>query len=273
MIMKTTLMLFCSALAIFASGCAFGQLPTYKWTATVNVLGEDGAPVTEANVSVSYTILPPPSDPNQKSYGEIKGTTDTNGMFSASHTDSSWDLGINIEKAGYYTAHIGLELYQPGQMDDKTVATNRNPTISLTLKKIGKPIAMYAKRLNTHVPDLDMPVGLDLEIGDWVTPYGKGVKTDVVFTRHSAKSADGESNYTLTVTFPKAGDGIQGFSVPDAEKGACFARPMKHRRTGINRSGYKQRIESREGRLKPIETRAGITSSASAPSWTKTAVS
>ncbi len=225
MIMKNTLIMFGSALAIFASNCAFGQLPAYKWTATVNVVGQSGSPVTNANVAVSYTILPPPLDPNQKSYGEIKGTTDAKGCFSASHTDSSWNFGISIEKAGYYTTHIAHELYQPGQMDDNTVAENRNLAITLKLKTIGTPIAMYAKRLNTHVPDLNKPVGFDLEMGDWVTPYGKGKNADLFFTRHFYKSADGESDNTLTVSFPKAGDGIQEFSVPELEEGSALRSP------------------------------------------------
>ena len=84
---------------------------------------------------------------------------------------------------------------------------------------------MYAKSLNTYVPDLDKPVGYDLLAGDWVTPYGKGNNTDINFTGHLDKRADGESDFTLTVSFPKAGDGIQEFTVPEAEKGSGLRSP------------------------------------------------
>src|ERR1700761_7068096 len=94
-----------------------------------------------------------------------------------------------------------------------------NPVETLVLKKISKPIAMYARRLNTHVPALDKPVGFDLMAGDWIAPYGKGVNTDVLFSGHFDKRADSESDFTLTVSFPKVGDGIQEFTMPDAEKG------------------------------------------------------
>ena len=32
-------------------------------------------------------------------------------MFSASHTDTSWDLGVTAEKVGYYNTHIGYQFY------------------------------------------------------------------------------------------------------------------------------------------------------------------
>ncbi|HTY88067.1 MAG TPA: hypothetical protein VMB80_11425 [Candidatus Acidoferrum sp.] len=234
--MKNTLIPLCLALVYLTIGCAFGQLlPTYKWAATVKVVGEDGAPVAGADVAVSYNILPAPSDPNQKSYGEIKGLTDTNGMFSASHTDSSWSLGINIEKAGYYTTHIGHELYQPGQLDDKTVAASRNPTIAVTLKKIGKPIPMYAKRINsepvifkkTGRPPIAFTnsVGYDLMAGDWVAPCGKGQATDLVVTEAFDKKSVSDYDYKLTISFPNAGDGIQEFAVPETEKGSGLRSP------------------------------------------------
>lgn len=207
----------------------------HKWTVTVKVIGEDGAPVTGANASVQYSILPPPSDPNQKSYGEIKGVTNTNGMFSASHTDRSWGLAIIVQKSGYYTAHIGHEFYVPGQMDEKTVTANRNFEQTLVLKKIGKPIPMYAKWINSEPPIFKKTgrppiaftnsIGYDLMAGDWVAPYGKGQATDLVFTEEFNKKSITDYYYKLTISFPNAGDGIQEFAGPDAEKGSGLRSP------------------------------------------------
>ncbi len=170
-------------------------------------------------MSVQYTLPPPPGrNPEEGGdWRQVKGLTDDKGMFTASHTDSSWTLGIVVEKTGYYTTHIGHDLYVPEQFEDKTVVASRNPTLTLVLKKVGKPIAMYARRLNTHVPALDKPVGFDFMAGDWIAPYGKGVNADMLFTGHFDKHTDGESDFALTVSFPKAGDGIQEFSVRDAD--------------------------------------------------------
>lgn len=213
MIMKTQLTtLLCLTLTALASGCAFGQaqLGPHKWTATIKVVGEDGNPIAGAGVAVSYTLPPlPNSNPDEgANWGEAKGLTDDNGDFSASHTDSSWGLGINVEKVGYYPTHAGHDLYVPGQFDDKTVAASRNATITLVLKKIGNPIAMYAKKEETKMPKENEPVGFDLMAGDWVAPYGTGKTADVFFTVHRKITTPQEFDADLELTFPNTGDGI-----------------------------------------------------------------
>ena len=201
MIMKNALILLSLILAVLTNSCAFGQTPAspdqfgpHKWTATVKVIGEDGNPIVGADVACQYTVPTKPNSSDQ-TYGEVKGVTDTNGMFSASHTDSSWDLGASAQKDGYYNTHIGYQFY----FDDK----RRNPSFTLMLKEIGKPIAMYAKAVNLGVPVFNRPVGFDLEAGDWVVPNGNGATTDFLFT---------VTNSTIVVSFPNAGDGIQGFT-------------------------------------------------------------
>jgi len=136
----------------------------------------------------------------------MDGLTDTNGIFGASHSAHSGILGFAAEKAGYYTTRepsydLGFT-YDPAKW---------NPTQTIVLKKIGKPTAMYAKRLNTHVPVLDKPVGFDLMAGDWIAPYGKGKETDMIFTVHLDQRAESDFDYKLVVSFPNPGDGIQLF--------------------------------------------------------------
>lgn len=210
MIMKNVLTLLCFALAILTNGCAFGQLAANPWTATINVVGEDGNPVVGADVVVSYTLPPQPGqNPEEGGVGgQIKGLTDANGTFSASHADTSWGIGINVEKTGYYTAHIGHQLYRHGQFDGNTVFVSRNPNITLVLKRIGKPIAMYAKKEETKIPKEDAPVGFDLMVGDWVAPYGAGKNADVLFTVHRQITSPQEFDAGLELTFPNPGDGV-----------------------------------------------------------------
>jgi hypothetical protein len=204
--MKNALILLSLTIAVLTNSCAIGQTPAFteqfgphKWTATVKVIGEDGNPIVGANVSVQYTV---PTEPNSsdQTYGEAKGTTDTNGMFKAFHTDSSLGLGIVVEKSGYYSTHWGHEFY----FDDK----RRHPSFTLTLRKIGDPVPMYAKHEETKLQTEDKPIGFDLEAGDWVTPYGKGFHTDMFFTVHRKIISGNEYDATLTVTFPNNGDGI-----------------------------------------------------------------
>ena len=91
------------------------------------------------------------------------------------------------------------------------------------LKRVGKPIAMYAKSITSlRLPELNKAIGYDLMIGDWVGPYGKGVNTDLFFNE---KHTDQNSGYIISVSFPKAGDGIQEFIVPENEKGSGLRSP------------------------------------------------
>jgi hypothetical protein len=143
--------------------------------------------------------------------------TDTNGIFVADRTTSTFNyveyaLAFVIDKEGYYGTRSKCDLGLPYD------ASKWNPTITLLLKKVGKPIPMYAKRINSlRVPEFNKAIGYDLMIGDWVGPYGKGVNADLFITE---KHTDPQSGYILSVSFPKPGDGIQEFTVPDAEKGS-----------------------------------------------------
>ncbi|HXB61074.1 MAG TPA: hypothetical protein VNU95_15990 [Candidatus Acidoferrales bacterium] len=212
--MKKRIKLLCLALPVLINLHVFGQTTTlpapfgsHPWTATVKVIGEDGNPITGADVDVSYDFLSASGQSGKgKSWDEIRGLTDTTGMFSVSHTDTATDLGITGKKSGYYTTHIGYQFY----FDEK----KWHPTFTLLLKKIGKPIPLYVKRLKAQVPILDKPVGFDLMAGDWVAPYGKGIKTDIIFNAQTEKRSEFDWDSKLTVSFPNPGDGIQEFNAP-----------------------------------------------------------
>lgn len=240
--MKTILSLI--VIAVTAVGYAQAQfsIPVPpEWKVTLQAVNESGQPVAGAQAEVE-SIKPGTSDEAVR----VDGNTDTNGLFTA--TGRSWGrLYLHMTKAGYYSAN---KLYDIG-VTDKTRYEPWNPTITLPLKKIINPIPMYAKRLNTHVPDLDKPIGFDLMAGDWVAPYGKGVNADIIFTGHFDKRTDGESDFTLTVNFPKAGDGIQEFTVPDAEKGSGLLSSHKAP-AGVYQTQWVQTDNRKPD--KPVET-------------------
>lgn len=200
--MKKAILFLCLTFIALAENCTFGQLTAYPWTMNVKVIDEDGNPVVGADAAVSYNLLSPSGQSGKGiSWDEITGLTDDNGMFSASHTDASWTLGVAINKNGYYVTHLGH------QLDGKADSPSRNSALTLLLKRIGKPIPMYAKSI-TYIkfPILNKPVGYDLTVGDWVAPYGKGANADFLFTQ---THTDEKSGYILTVNFSNSGDGIQ----------------------------------------------------------------
>jgi hypothetical protein len=195
------------ALMLLAASCAFAQpgATNYEWKATLRAVDESGNPISGANADIGYYANSQPAN--------ALGITDTNGMFTASHAvpESLAEVSLQAEKSGYYTTWE-RRLLGPNYDPAKWIFTQ-----TLVLKKIGKPIAMYAKRINSlRVPEFNKAIGYDLMIGDWVGPYGKGVNTDLFITE---KHTDPQSGYILSVSFPKPGDGIQEFTLPDAEKG------------------------------------------------------
>ena len=203
--------------------CVCGQIPPQplpEWKITVKVVDESSQPVGGADVEVSYYVKPPPE---RTEAGEsIHGPTDTNGVFRVSHQNTgSIGLGFKAAKTGYYSATKGHEFAKFKESNP----AKWNPTMTLLLKKIGKPIPMYAKCVMQMPPEREKGVGYDLAVGDWVAPDGKGKNTDIVFTSHFDKRAENDWDYKLTVSFPNAGDGIQPFTVSDLEKTSALRSP------------------------------------------------
>jgi hypothetical protein len=202
-----------SLIVAFAAGCAIAQTIAPKepaWKATVTVLDEANHPVVNSEVEMSYYITPPPGQ--TVAGGSVRGLTDTNGVCQLSHDNTgSIGLGFRATKTGYYPASASHEFADFKQQDP----TKWNPSVTLLLKKIGKPIPMYAKSPNLGMPVFDKPVGYDLMIGDWVAPFGKGISQDILFTAHRERRAEDDADYRLVVSFPNLGDGIQEFSVSD----------------------------------------------------------
>jgi hypothetical protein len=202
--------LICLTFAALIVSCVFAQTKTgeHEWKITLHILDESGSPVAGASAGVGFFTNSTPTG--------IDGITDTNGNFVVTHSDtpseSAYPLSFRIEKQGYYFTWAQVDLgqgYDPAKW---------NQSVTLTLKKVGKPIAMYAKQIHSLVvPEFNKAIGYDLMVGDWVGSYGKGVNIDLFITE---KHTTPQSNYILSVSFPQLGDGIQEFTVPDAENGS-----------------------------------------------------
>jgi hypothetical protein len=210
-------------ISIFGVGCGRAQGPSdsaiHDWRVTVKVVDEQNAPVTNATVKIAWHIAPPPDE--NITMTNVTGHTTDEGLFAVSQRSGSIEVLCGAEKGAYYPAGRAHEFHKFKENDP----LKWNPTITVLLRKIGKPIPMYAKSLNTHVPALDKTVGFDLLAGDWVAPYGKGTQPDILFTGQLIKRDDGESDSTLTVGFPNSGDGIQAFTLSELEMTSSLRSP------------------------------------------------
>ena len=202
------------SLILLAAGAASAQtaLTNYEWKATMRVIDESGNPISGANALIGYFTNSQPTS--------ALGITDSNGMFTASHSlpEPMAEVGFQADKPGYYTTTAERQLWSPYDPAQWTF------TQTLELKKVGKPIAMYAKKyvMGLSLPKYNKQIGFDFMIGDWVAPYGKGISSDIFFTENHL---DEKSGYTFTIAFPKEGDGLQEFTLPDRETGSGLRSP------------------------------------------------
>ena len=181
------------------------QLPESKLT--VRVLDEDSRPITGATVTIAFENPVP-----KWGGGEEKpaiGLTDTRGIFSAS--GRSYDtLGGNVKKDGYYQSWWESYKFEKQELRKWKPW---NPTTAVVLKRIGQPIGMYAKKVETDLPMADTPVGFDLTEGDWVAPHGRGKTSDFIFKLTKRVASFEDYGAELLLTFANQFDGIQSFAV------------------------------------------------------------
>jgi len=193
---------------------------------TFKVVDESGKPMANAKVGASFlqSKLPVPITAKDIVEKQIDLLTDTNGqaVISAFAYDRHIWYGVD-SVPGYYSCSGGELKFDDGRLGRWQPW---NPTIKFVLKPIGNRVPMYAKKLgwDTFLPETNKPIGYDLQIGDWVGPYGKGITPDFVFTldRHFT-SVTQDFDATLALTFPNDGAGIQ--SVMADSTGSSFRIP------------------------------------------------
>ena len=76
-------------------------------------------------------------------------------------------VGVRISKKGYYDSSYRAFILR------KNNEVLRN--IIVVLKKITKPIAMQARKVELIFPRLEEYYPFDCDVGDWVKPYGAGI--------------------------------------------------------------------------------------------------
>lgn len=230
-----SLFMMCMLTPLCASGqTAKGSLPD-DWTlpvarVTARVLDEQGNPLSGAMVSLSF------SEPRSGSSTVKKlGLTDTNGEFSGEGY-SDGVLGTLCTKDGYYLGMVPIPVFK-NAVDKRWQPWNA--TYTTVLRKIEKPIPMYARIAVVNVPVQAKPCGYDLKEGDWVAPWGRGLIADFVFTAESLYTNRNSYTASMKLTFSNTLDGIQPANLPSDYAHSDFIWHRKAPETGYN-SGYEQ---------------------------------
>jgi hypothetical protein len=183
--------------------CIFAQQIGLPTTIRVQAFVHDpnGRPVEGATVLIGL----PRYGLGRKNV-EVSTMTDGEGKAMLSGLAES-DYDTMAEKAGYYITNG-----PPHSIDTETTFQNFAvgvQKIDFELRPIRNPTRSIVRFVDrSRIPTLDVPVGFDLEIGDWVAPNGKGKKSDFVFNLEGPFNGLRDFDQTLTLAFTSPGDGI-----------------------------------------------------------------
>lgn len=194
--------LFC--ICVFGLSACGSSLP--KAQITIRVVDEDGNPVVGARVGAAGV---PGGGPDSS---VDNGFTSDEGRVTLTFR-SMGSVEMSATKEGYYMTR-GMPFQFTGKPDRFDDAYRRghweswNPEVEIELKSIRSPIPMYVNHVNLGIPELNNAIGFDFILGDWVSPYGKGSVSDLVFFARLDQRDEKDFDYELHVSFSNPGDGL-----------------------------------------------------------------
>jgi len=166
-------------------------------TLSLTVLDEAGKPVKGATVEGAFSI---PKGFAVTKYTPVRQITDAIGKDG--DRPNSVRCRSGGHKDGYYRTGQPFEFTE--YRDDRWLPDPGE--MRLVLRKIGNPVPMYAAHLPGLYPPAAEGSGFDLQMNDWVAPYGKGKTADLVFSLLPALKP-GEKR-RLRLGFSNPGDGV-----------------------------------------------------------------
>ena len=168
---------------------------------TLRVLNSAGAPVPGAELFGGFFN-------RDKDDQAVTGQTDSNGEITFEHKCTG-DFNFSVTKENYYRTTLRYWFFKNGY---DCVKGGRwmpwNPTVEVVLKEKRNPARMHIRTVEVPMPTYDEPVGFDLEVGDWVSPHGKGINADVAFEMRDEYTDRGNQGQMFRLLFTNGVDGV-----------------------------------------------------------------
>jgi hypothetical protein len=243
MVKKCTL-LSIAAFSFLLTGCPWASnVP--EAMITLRVVDESANVIETANIRVGFEE---PGNGENSARQEVKGISDSNGLFSAKGKTVQ-EIGYHVTKAGYYESY--------GQYKFMAKENGRwqpwNQEKVVILRKVENPVPMYAVDLQLtkvlEFPAVGVGIGFDLVERDWVVPYGKGMTSDFILKADRDFSRSNQYDGVLTISFPNKYDGMIQFK-DDRKLGSYFKLP-RHAPDNGYQPTLKAKVKSVPGQ--PIE--------------------
>jgi len=236
---------------IWCSGCVTHNCVVYR------VVDDERKPVIGARVFVSYqrptldVNSPPPAS------GQEQGFTDQDGFyvysgFARNTPFVPGSMFAQAAKDGYYDS-FAPQVAESALEDG--YGTNRNKPVVVILRRMIKPVPMFAKQARIVFPEANGSFGYDLMQGNLVAPHGTGLEKDFIFNINSDNQS---KRCSLDISFPNADDGIQyfvssrGYGIGSKLRSPQLAPPTGYCRTlsetvAVWREKYRENLKGRSG--------------------------
>lgn len=164
------------------------------------VIDDDGNAVANAKAHVWFRSYGRPQD---KADWVVE--TDTNGMFTVAHHFNE-KFSVGIDKRGYYHSHDEINYLAMPELPVKNGRWQPYDEIRvISLKRVKNPWSVKVFCENSHrhiIPVFGEWVGFDLEIGDWLPPYGNGKSNDVLLRfKSDVRMRRKDYTYVMDVSF------------------------------------------------------------------------
>ena len=205
-----------ASLVFTVSGCTLANPAQTQYTVRV-IDAETGIPITNATVQTTFLQKRDPWGTGKGKENRVEKSVDENGEAVLTGRTIQKGEGATAFAEDYYS---DIESFR---FTGKNLALNRwepwNPTIEVKMRPKKNPVPMVCKSVEWEfkIPKYNTPVGIDLERGDWVQPYGKGLVSDMMI--EIIPFDPPEKGSQCRITFPNPQDGIQEheFEWPSSE--------------------------------------------------------
>ena len=167
---------------------------------TLRVVDSKGVPVADALVGGGFY------NHDEKGH-DFKERTNGKGEVTLEDTCVG-DLNFGVMKDGYYstgTTYWFFKNYFDCVKDGRWIPWN--PTVEIVLKERRNPTPMTIRSVDLNLPLKNTEYGVDLLVGELVSPDGKGQVADILVKCWGDKSFPPSRNFTNELLFVSAGAG------------------------------------------------------------------
>lgn len=200
--MKHAILLAFLAVVFLTSGATI--LPSRQLT--VLVVNSEGNPVEGATV---FALFDNGFHRDPRAAEPATAQTDAEGKATLTGR-TPFPVDVTVTKDGFYDSKLEVPFETYDYAKQKSVDFSKRE-VSMELKKVIRPIPLYAKRMAVEFPVIGEPLGLDLEKADWVKPHGKGERADLLLRAEGVFESRENYHLEIALDFPHRKDGYTSF--------------------------------------------------------------